>query len=56
MAASDLQTIPARRGRAARVGKGQSIKIINTISISLLHAEGSEGGKLEPPLPPRGFT
>ena len=30
MAASDLQTIPARRGRAARVGKGQSIKIINT--------------------------
>ena len=30
MAVSDLHTIPARRGRAARLGKGQSIKIINT--------------------------
>ncbi len=27
---SELHTIPARRGRAARLGKGQSIKIINT--------------------------
>ena len=27
---SELHTIPARRGRAARLSKGQSIKIINT--------------------------
>lgn len=27
---SDILTIPARRGRAARLSKGQSIKIINT--------------------------
>ncbi len=27
---SELFTLPARRGRAARLGKGQSIKIINT--------------------------
>jgi len=27
---SDLQTVPARRGKAVRVKKGQSIKIINT--------------------------
>ncbi len=27
---SELHTIPARRGQAARLGKGQSIKIINT--------------------------
>jgi len=28
--ASELTTLPARRGRAARVNKGQAIKIINT--------------------------
>ncbi len=28
--ASELMTVPARRGRAARVNKGQAIKIINT--------------------------
>ena len=27
---STLQTIPARRGKAVRVAKGQSVKIINT--------------------------
>ena len=27
---SELHTIPARRGRAARLNKGQSIKIVNT--------------------------
>jgi uncharacterized protein YcgI (DUF1989 family) len=27
---SELHTIPARRGRAARLSKGQSIKIVNT--------------------------
>jgi uncharacterized protein YcgI (DUF1989 family) len=30
MAASEIFTIPARRGRAARLSKGQAIKIINT--------------------------
>lgn len=30
MAASGLHTIPARRGRAVRLGKGQSIRIVNT--------------------------
>ena len=30
MSANDLHTIPARRGRAVRLGKGQSIRIINT--------------------------
>src|SRR5260370_35893064 len=27
---SDLMTVPARKGRAARLTKGQAIKIINT--------------------------
>jgi uncharacterized protein len=30
MAASDIQTIPARRGRAVCLAKGQSIRIVNT--------------------------
>ena len=30
MAASEIQTIPARRGRAVRLAKGQSIRIVNT--------------------------
>ena len=30
MATTRIQTIPARRGVAARVAKGQRIKVINT--------------------------
>ena len=30
MTTSELMTLPARRGRAQRLTKGQSIKIINT--------------------------
>ena len=30
MAAAELQTIPARKGAAARVAKGQNVKVVNT--------------------------
>ena len=30
MAEGEIVTIPARRGKAARVNKGQSVKVINT--------------------------
>ena len=30
MANSEIFTLPARKGRACRLGKGQAIKIINT--------------------------
>src|ERR1700730_19121989 len=36
MATTQIQTIPARRGVAARVGKGQRVKVINTHGLQVV--------------------